>query len=174
MKGCLVALGILAGLVILVISYLWLSFYDVHVRYRLTVEVQDGGQIKTGSSVIDASYNIEPDWSWSGPDTHFSSFVGYAPTVDLGKKGLLFLTFEDIPRTPDNIRAGNKQFFCAMADMWCLPFAAYGKSGSGIDTAPNKRKAALDELLHQSGPRDVPFAILPNSVGFWISTIRSR
>jgi hypothetical protein len=162
MKGCLVAgLKIFAGLVILVIGYLWLSFYDVHVRYRLTVEVQDGDRIRTGSSVIDASYNIEPDWSWSGPRTYLSSFVGYAPTVDLGKKGMLFLTFESIPRTPDNIRARNKQFFCAMTDIWCLPFAAYGKPGTGVDTALNKRKAALDELLHQSGPRDVPFAVLP-------------
>jgi hypothetical protein len=25
--------------------------------------VQDGDQIKTGSGVIDVSYNIEPDWS---------------------------------------------------------------------------------------------------------------
>jgi hypothetical protein len=160
-KGCLVVLGTPVGLVILAIGYLWLSFYDVHVRYRLTVEVQDGDQIKTGSSVIDASYNIEPNWSWSGPDTHFSSFVGYAPTVDLGKKGLLFLTFEDTPRTPDNIRARNKQFFCAMADMWCLPFAAYGKPGTGINTAGEKRKTALDELLRQSGPRDVPLDVLP-------------
>jgi hypothetical protein len=30
-----------------------------------------------------------------------------------------------------------------------------------LDTAGNKRKAALDELLHKSGPRDVPFAVLP-------------
>ena len=61
MKGCLVALEIPAGLVIAVVCYLWLSFYDVHMRYLLTVEVQNGDQIKTGSSVIDASYNIEPD-----------------------------------------------------------------------------------------------------------------
>jgi hypothetical protein len=165
MKGCLVALGILAGLVIAVVGYLWLSFYDAHVRYRLTVEVQDGDQIKTGSSVIDASYTIEPDWSPSGPSTYLSSFVGYSPTVDLGKKGMLFLTFESIPLTPDNIRARNKQFFCAKEDIWCLPFAAYGKPGTGTPTGVgpdwSKRKAALDELLRQSGPRDVPFAVLP-------------
>jgi hypothetical protein len=42
-----------------------------------------------------------------------------------------------------------------------LPFAAYGKPGTGINTAHEKRKAALEELLHKNGPRDVPFAVLP-------------
>jgi hypothetical protein len=64
MKGCLVALGILVSLVVLVVGYLWLSFYDIHVRYRLTIEVQGGDQIKTGSSVLDASYTIQPDYIW--------------------------------------------------------------------------------------------------------------
>ena len=164
-KGCLIALGIPVAIVLGVIGILWFSFYDIHVRYRLTVEVQDGDQVKTGSSVIDASYDVQPDWSWSGPRTYLSSFVGYAPTVDLGKKGMLFLTFESIPRTPDNIRARNEQFFCAMDDMWCLPFAAYGKPGTGIATgvgpAFSKMKAAYNELLHKGGPRDVPFAVLP-------------
>jgi hypothetical protein len=41
MKGCLVALGVLAGLMICVIGHVWLSFYDIYVRYRLTVEVRD-------------------------------------------------------------------------------------------------------------------------------------
>jgi hypothetical protein len=66
-KGCLIALGVPVGLVILVAACFWLNFYDVHVRYRLTVEVQDGDQIKIGSSVIEAAYDIQPAWSWSGP-----------------------------------------------------------------------------------------------------------
>jgi hypothetical protein len=35
LRGCLVALGIPVGLVILVIGIYWLNFYDIHVRYRL-------------------------------------------------------------------------------------------------------------------------------------------
>jgi hypothetical protein len=158
MKGCLVALGILAGLVTLMIGYLWLSFYDVHVRYRLTVEVQDGDQIKTGSSVIDVSYNIEPAWSPS----HFNSFprpVGYAPTIDLGEKGMLFLTFSNATRTSAQMIERNKHAFCLFDDIGCLPFAAYGKP-SGNTEFPQK-KAALFELLRQRGPRDVPFSTLP-------------
>jgi hypothetical protein len=165
-KGCLIALGIPVGLLILVVALFWFNYYDVHVRYRLTVEVEDGDQIKTGSSVIDASYPIDPEWIWEGPNTHLSRIVGYAPTVELGEKGMLFLKFANADRTPDQIRARNKQFFCAMDDMWCLPFAAYGKPGTGINSARNKQKAALDELLRQKGPRDVSFEMLPGLITF--------
>jgi hypothetical protein len=163
MKGFLVTLGIFAGLVIAVVGYLWLSFYNIHVRYRLTVEVQDGDQIKTGSSVIDVSYNIEPDWSPSHPVGN-TRHVGYAPTVDLGEKGTLFLTFAHATRTPEQWRERNNQVSCAFDDVGCLPFAAYHKPG--VLTDSSQKKVALDELLHQSGPRDVPFAVLPKLVRF--------
>lgn len=83
-------LGILLAAPLLLIGILWLDFYHIHVRYRLTVEVQDGDLFKTGSSVIDASYAVQPDWSWSGPSTYLSGLSGYAPTVDLGKKVCYF------------------------------------------------------------------------------------
>jgi len=130
-KGCLIALGILTGLVILAVAFFRLNFYDVHVRYRLTVEVQDGDQVKTGSSVIEVLCNIEPTWSPS----HFNSFpipVGYAPTVDLGEKGMLFLTFSDATRTHAQQAEFNKEVFCLFDDIGCLPFAAYHKSGGGL------------------------------------------
>jgi hypothetical protein len=161
MKGCLIALGIPVGLVILVIGLFWLNYYDVHVRYRLTVEVQDGDQVKTGSSVIEVLYDIQPTWSWSGPN-NYTRVVGYAPTVDLGEKGMLFLTFVNATRTPDQRQARNRQFFCAANDMWCLAFAAYGiRAPTGIGPAFAERKPAPDKLLRQMGPRDVPFDMLP-------------
>jgi hypothetical protein len=163
MKGCLVALGILGGLVTLVGGYLWLSFYNIHVRYRLTVEVQDGNQIKTGSSVIDVSYNIEPDWSPS----HFNGFptvVGYAPTVDLGGKGMLFLTFADATKTPALQAERNKVVFCLYVDIGCLPFAAYHISSGS--TEMSAKRAALRELIRQNGPRDVPLITLTQLIRF--------
>jgi hypothetical protein len=159
-KGCLIALGIPVALVAGLVVLLWVNFYDIHVRYRLTIEVQDGDQIKTGSSVIDVSYNIEPANTpshWNG----FPQHVGYAPTVDLGDKGLLFLTFSNMERTPAQQVERNNAAFCSYNDIGCLPFAAYHKpSGSSY----GNKKAALDELLRQSGPRDVPFAVLPTLV----------
>jgi hypothetical protein len=147
------------GLVVLVVALFWFNYYDVHVRYRLTVEVQDGDQIKTGSSVIEASYAVAPEWI-EGPDIYLHQLVGNAPTVDLGEKGLLFLTFEYPTKTPSMIIARNKRFFCAMEDIWCLPFAAYGRPGTGIDPRKNT-KALLDQLLRNRGPRDVPSTFLP-------------
>ncbi|TAI60521.1 hypothetical protein CWO89_40240 [Bradyrhizobium sp. Leo170] len=66
------------------------------------VEVQDGDQVKTGSSVIDVAYSIQPDQTVNlgGQDTNPTP-VGYAPTVDLGEKGLLFLTFANAPSGPE-------------------------------------------------------------------------
>jgi hypothetical protein len=163
MKGCVVALGILAGLVVLIVGYFWLSFYFIHVRYRLTVEVQDGDQIKTGSSVIDVSYNIEPDWSPSHFNSHPTT-VGYAPTVDLGEKGMLFVTFFNARRTSAQQVERNRQVFCLFEDIGCLPFAAYHKSSGS--TNMSEKKAALYELLRQSGPRAVPFIVLPKLARF--------
>jgi len=50
--------------------------------------------------------------------------------------------------------------------MYCLPFEAYGKRGTAVATQYYNRKAPLEALLRQSGPREVPFAALPKLVGF--------
>jgi hypothetical protein len=158
-KGCLIALGIPTALVLWVIALFWFEFYNIHVRYRLTVEVQDGDQIKTGSSVIEALYDIQPAWSWSGPG-NTTRVIGYAPTVDLGDKGLLFLTFANATRSPQEIIERNNFVFCAANDVYCLPFEAYGERGTGVATHFYDRKAPLEALIRKSGPRDVPFAAL--------------
>jgi hypothetical protein len=167
-KGCVVALGtplaLVAGLVVL----LWFSFYSIHVRYRLTVEVQDGDQVKTGSSVIDVAYSIQPDGAVNlgGRDTQ-SMPVGYAPTVDLGEKGVLFLTFAYASPGPEYYdgRNRNQQFSCPLDDIGCVPFAAYSRPGTGFGPY-SQEKEALDQLIRQSGPRDVPFVMLPKLVRF--------
>ena len=170
MKGCLlVALKIFAGLVILVIAFVWFNFYDVHVRYRLTVEVQDGDQIRTGSSVLEVEYPIYPDSLRIGEYSSFRRVVGYAPTVDLGEKGLLFLTLFNAHRTSQQTIEVNKRIFCALDNVPCLPFAAYAKPGSlpvTVGVTYSSQKAALDELLRQSGSRDVPFIFLPKLARF--------
>jgi hypothetical protein len=164
MKGCLVAVGILVGIVVLVVVFVLSGFQHIHVRYRVTVEVQDGEQIRMGSSIIDASYDIEPDYvTWSGPNTYVR-VEGYAPTVDLGEKGLLFLTFQDAERTVDEMTERNEQWRCVVGDIGCLPSAAYR---TPIINRPfSERKTTLEQLLRQSGPREVPFIVLPRLVRF--------
>jgi hypothetical protein len=131
MKGRLAALGIVAGLAILAVAFFRFNFYDIHVRYRLTVEVQEDDQVRTGSSVIEALYNIQPAWASFEPNNH-TRVIGYAPTVDLGERGLLFLTFANALRTPEAIVERNSYVFFAGNDMYCLPFEAYGERGTAV------------------------------------------
>ena len=59
-----------------------------------------------------------------------------------------------------------------MYDIGCLPFAAYFQPGTDIGLSYSQQKAALHQLLCQSGPRDVPFVILPKLCDFAISPRR--
>ena len=139
---------------------------NIPVRFRLTIEVKDGDQIRTGSSVLEVGYPIGPD-SLNTETSSFRRVVGYAVTVDLGQKGLLFLTFFNAHRTSKQVIELNKRIFCALDEVPCLPFAAYAGPGSlPVTSTPSKQKAALDQLLRQSGPRDVPFIALPQLVRF--------
>jgi hypothetical protein len=159
MKGCLSTIGIFVGaVVVIVFSYVWISFYNVEIHCRITIDVQDGNQIKSGSSVIGLLYNINPEWADFDHFNNSSQKRGYAPTVDLGGKGLLLLTFGHATRNLAQQADRNKHVSCVFDDIGCLPFAAYQLGGGG-DMA--QKKAALHALRQQSGPRDVPFAALP-------------
>jgi hypothetical protein len=74
------------------VSLVW---QNIPVRFRLTLEVKDGEQIRTGSSVLEVEYPIVPD-SLNIGTSSFRRLIGY---VDLGQKGLLFLTFINAHRT---------------------------------------------------------------------------
>ncbi|TAL83973.1 MAG: hypothetical protein EPN75_00310 [Beijerinckiaceae bacterium] len=162
MKGGFLALAILAGFVLVGGVSCSLAFTTIHARYRLTVEVQDGDRIMSGSSVIDVSYDIYPDdfVSLGGPDDH-PRYVGYAPTVDLGNRGLLFMTFESMERTPAQRIARNNDISCPFSDIGCLVFAAYDERGTNVGLPYSQKKAALYVVLRKNGPRDVPFTMLP-------------
>lgn len=167
MKGGFLALAIFAGFAIVVLVYCLLAFPTIHVRYRLTVEVQDGDQIKTGTGVIDVSYGIQPDSFVDLGGRDVSTPVdGYAVTVDLGKKGLLFVTFENAERTPVQQIEFNHDVFCVIDDIGCLPFAAYGKAVQTRGMSYSQEKSALNRLRRQSGPREVPLATLPRLARF--------
>jgi hypothetical protein len=160
-SGCLAALGIFTGILIASIALIWIRIHPVHVRYRLTVEVQNDDRIETGSSVVEVAYPMEDLFSDALPDVRGS---GYAPTVDLGEKGLLFLSFSDPTRTPVQWKERNDLMSCGYSDIGCMPFVAYKLTRlivSSSSSFHSERKAALAELLRQSGSREVPFAVLP-------------
>jgi hypothetical protein len=165
-KGCLTALGIFTGLLIVSIALIWIRIHPINVRYRLTVEVQDGDRIKTGSSVIEVAYLMEDLFPDAHPDVTVS---GYAPTIDLGGKGLLFLSFINPIRTPAQQKESNDLMRCGYSDIGCMPFVAYKLTKlivSSSSSFHSERKAALTELFRQSGVRDVPLAVLPKLVRF--------
>jgi hypothetical protein len=171
MRQRLTKIAVVCGLVIAAVyGCVSLFFPKYHVRFRLTLEVKDGDQIKTGSSVIEVEYPIFPDGLMpigAGANNGYRRVFGFAPTVDLGAKGLLFVTFLNATRTPQQIIESGERISCILPDVACLPFVAYAKPGSlGVGPLPSRQKAALDQLLGQSGPRDVPFVNLPQLVRF--------
>ena len=78
---CLLVVAAIYGCVFLILQ-------NIPVRFRLTIEVKDGEQIRTGSSVLEVGYPIGPDSLNTGTSS-FRRVIGYAVTVDLGQKGLL-------------------------------------------------------------------------------------
>src|SRR6516225_3576835 len=113
MRGSLIALAIFAVLLPIGIVSYRIAFPTIHVRYRLTVEVQDGDAMKSGSGVIEVMYNIQPDSFVNlGGFNAYPRRIGSAITVDLDKNGLLFLTFQSAKRTQAQQIERNKQVSC--------------------------------------------------------------
>jgi hypothetical protein len=160
-----VACALLVAAIYVCISLIYRQYL---VRFRLTFEVQDGDQIRTGSSVLEVEYPLGPDSFRSlGRSDSFRRVIGKAVTVDLGAKGLLFMTFGNAGRTQQQVVESNERIICLLDQIACLPFAAYAKPGSlPVNLIPSEQEAALHQLLRQSGPRDVPFVALPQLVTF--------
>jgi hypothetical protein len=158
---CLLVVAVLYGCLSLIRQ-------DYSVRFRITLEVRDGDQIRTGSGVLEVEYPIGPDsFPELGRTGSFRSVMGKAVTVDLGQRGPLFLTLVNAWRTSQQIIELRNRIFCALDQVPCLPFVAYSASGSlSVTSTPSEQKAALVQLLRQSGPRDVPFVALPQLVRF--------
>jgi hypothetical protein len=82
-------LGIIAICIALVVGafFIWLHFaYPVYsYRYRLTIAIQTGGEVHTGSSVIEVQWVGQPPLGEAPP---FYPYVrGQAVFVDLGARG---------------------------------------------------------------------------------------
>jgi hypothetical protein len=58
-------------------------------RYRLTVEVEVEGQVKTASSIIEVVYYGYGGQVGASGARAYSTFKGVAPVIDLGSRGML-------------------------------------------------------------------------------------
>ncbi len=98
----------------------------VTLRYRLTVDVDVNGVTRTGSGVVQVTYQSLPQWfiealplDWAAQ--FHGSLTGSAITVDLGDRGLLFVV-NSFPFL------ANTQGYLALprgASLDLLPFVAY-------------------------------------------------
>lgn len=134
----------------------------VYLRYRLTLDVDVDGVTRTGSGVVEIAYQPVPEWLVNiGQGAHFGGEMrGYAVTVDLGKRGLLFV----VNAYP--FLADPKTHLIALpraASLSMLPFAAYGLSGS---YDPTSGLAAVRDLQKKQGSVDIPPDKLPMVVRF--------
>jgi hypothetical protein len=108
-------------------------FPTVYLRYRLTLDVDVDGVMRRGSGVVEIAYQPLQDWLVNiSQGAYFVGEMsgGYAITVDLGERGLLFgvnarpLLLVD-PKT-DLIALPRA------AGLNGLPFVAYGEPEDGM------------------------------------------
>ena len=124
-KFFVVCAAIVAGLYVACLVF----FPTVYLRYRLTLDVDVDGVTRTGSGVVEIAYQPLPDWLVNiGGGSHFGGEMrGYAITVDLGERGLLFVVdsrpFLEDPKT-------HLIALPRAASLNMLPFVAYGLSQS--------------------------------------------
>jgi hypothetical protein len=157
-KFLVVCAAIVGGLYL---AYLMI-FPTAYLRYRLTLDVDVDGVTLAGSGVVEIAYPGMPDWlSEIGQAAHFAGEMqGYAITVDLGARGLLFVV-DAYPADPKtHLIAGSPATRLSF-----LPFAAYGLSGTG-SYFPSSGLAAVRELQTKKGPVDIPPDSLPMLVRF--------
>jgi hypothetical protein len=105
-------------------------------RYRVMVEVDTPEGVRRGASVIQVETHRGPGWT---PDKYSASWRvgGDAVTVDLGRRGKLFMTFRD----------GVSSYAWPQEAM--LSYIG-GLSGSGV-TAENKRRTEVQQVLEIKG-----------------------
>jgi hypothetical protein len=138
------------------------AFPTLYLRYRLTMDVDVDGVTRAGSGVVEIAYQGMPDWlSEIGQGSHFGGEMkGYAITVDLGERGLLFV-LDSRPFLEDP--ATHLLALPKLASLNMLPFIAYGLAQS---YDPSSGLAAVRELQAKTGSIDLPPDRLPMVVRF--------
>jgi hypothetical protein len=162
MRGFLKFLAVCAVIVVGVYVGYLLIFPSVTLRYRLTVDVDVDGVTHTGSGVVEIFYQPLPDSlrGISGSARFGGRLRGYAITVDLGERGLLFVV--DSSPFLRNSQSGLISL-PEGAPLTMLPFAVHGLPLSGI---PSEMLRIAAELKTETRVIDVPPNKLPMIVRF--------
>ena len=87
-KGCIIPLALLAALPVLLVVWWNHTYPSFTHRYRLTLEVEAEGEIRTGSGVVEVTWLEQPSVFGSIAER----IRGQAVAVELGRHGLLLAT----------------------------------------------------------------------------------
>jgi hypothetical protein len=144
MKWLAIILAAVVGAVVL-----YKIFYpSVTLRYRLTLEAEVDGQPKTGSGVIELSYQKHVSIGAMGRDVA-PAFRGEAVALDLGSRGTLFALL----KAGSDSRSGPES----------IVLQTFGFPGGAF---PGWDGENLNKLRNLSGKRDLPLENLPMLVSF--------
>ena len=130
-----------------------------HVRYKITVDLDDNGITRSGSGVVDVSYEF-PNRSIRFPDgpSYFKRMRGCAITISIGDRGLLFII-----NYPPLLWSGTGELYPRAGSLATLPLIAYGYPFEG---ETSKIENAVKSLSVRSGAEQVPASKLPAIVRF--------
>jgi hypothetical protein len=141
-------LGMLAALIVGAVVVYRVAFPSVSLRYRLTLEAQVNGELRTGSGVIEVTYGKQS--RFAGQSDLIIGYRGEAVVLDLGSRGTLFALLKagtDSRSIPETIvfRAFN--------------FEGGAFPGSSVEEG-------LSVIHRLSGKRELPLTSLPLLVRF--------
>lgn len=143
MKWVAIVLVAMIGAVVLYKT----AYPSVTLRYRLTLEAEVDGQLKSGSGVIEVTYRKQPEIA-AQPELSIG-YIGEAVVLDLGSRGILFALLKagaDSRSSPEwvTLRAFN------------LPAGSF----------PRPVEEGVKQVRSLSGKRELPLENLPLLVRF--------
>ena len=134
-----------------------------YIRYRLTLDVDVDGMVHRGTGVVEISYQLLPERLTAGfGGAHFRGEMrGYAITVDLGNRGLLYLVYSPPVITKKELR--RVSMYPSAPSMGSLPLLAYGLPSYGTSSS---MQTVLEKLQRLSGQVELRVTDLPMLVRF--------
>jgi hypothetical protein len=139
-------------------SLIYPTFY---VRYRLSLDVDADGNVQTSSGVVEADYSILSNFRFGEGPKFGSDFHGNAITIDLGKRGLVFVV--NMPSQTRHRVYRRESQILGSSSLASLPLDLYGSSPSQY---PSGMADQFRNILRQTGSNDVPIDVLPMFVRF--------
>jgi hypothetical protein len=141
-------LGIVAVILVAAIVIYRTAFPSATVRYRLTLEAQVDGKVRTGSGVIEVSYVKNPKLLPNEAEFHID-VRGQAVALDLGERGTLFALL----KAGADDRSGAE---------WIV-LRAFNFPGGAL---PSPVEKGIGDVRRLSGKVELPLGSLPLLVRF--------